>query len=44
MEMGARGRQWMARDFGWDRIAADMLDVYCWLRDGGDPPATVRIA
>ncbi len=29
-EMGARGRAWMARDFSWDRIAAEMVDVYRW--------------
>ena len=41
--MGGRGRAWMARDFGWDRIAGDMLDVYRWLKDGGPMPSTVRI-
>jgi glycosyltransferase involved in cell wall biosynthesis len=41
--MGARGRAWMARDFGWDRIAADMLQVYRWLKSGGEPPPTVRL-
>ncbi|MEM9249549.1 MAG: glycosyltransferase [Pseudomonadota bacterium] len=29
--MGDRGRKWMARDFGWDGIAAQMADVYAWL-------------
>lgn len=29
--MGLRGRAWMARDFSWDRVARDMLDVYRWL-------------
>ena len=29
--MGAKGRAWMARDFSWDRVAHDMLDVYRWL-------------
>jgi hypothetical protein len=33
----------MARDFGWDRVARDMLDVYGWLKAGGGPPATVRL-
>ncbi len=42
--MGRRGRHWMAREFGWDRIASDMLDVYCWLKGGGTPPVTVRCA
>jgi glycosyltransferase involved in cell wall biosynthesis len=40
--MGQRGRAWMARDFGWDRVAGDMLDVYRWLAAGGERPASVR--
>jgi glycosyltransferase involved in cell wall biosynthesis len=41
--MGARGRAWMAADFGWDRVAADMLAVYVWLKSGGEPPPSVRV-
>ena len=41
--MGTRGRAWMASDFGWDRIARDMLDVYRWLKQDGPPPSTVRM-
>lgn len=41
-DMGARGRAWMARDFGWSGIASDMLAVYRWLADGGPPPKTIR--
>lgn len=41
--MGQRGRAWMERDFGWSRVAADMLDVYRWLCQGGERPATVRL-
>ncbi len=41
--MGGRGRAWMARDFSWDRIAADMLAVYAWLARGADRPACVRL-
>jgi glycosyltransferase involved in cell wall biosynthesis len=41
--MGAKGRAWMARDFSWERVARDMLDVYRWLCVGGEPPATVRL-
>lgn len=26
--MGARGRAWVARDFAWERVAADMIKVY----------------
>jgi glycosyltransferase involved in cell wall biosynthesis len=40
--MGARGRQWMARDFGWRKVAQDMGDVYSWLTGGGPMPRTVR--
>jgi glycosyltransferase involved in cell wall biosynthesis len=42
-EMGAKGREWMARDFSWDRVARDMLDVYRWLASGGEAPSTVRL-
>lgn len=40
--MGAKGRDWMARDFSWARVAADMIAVYSWLAKGDDPPPTVR--
>ncbi|MET2827810.1 glycosyltransferase [Mesorhizobium shangrilense] len=29
--MGARGREWMARDFGWDKIGRQTASVYRWL-------------
>lgn len=41
--MGARGREWMHRDFSWARIAGDMLQVYQWLRFGGRVPDSVRL-
>jgi glycosyltransferase involved in cell wall biosynthesis len=41
--MGVRGRAWMARDFSWERVAAEMLDVYRWLQCGGACPATVML-
>jgi glycosyltransferase involved in cell wall biosynthesis len=41
--MGAKGRAWMMRDFSWDRIARDILDLYRWLSVGGEPPGTVRL-
>lgn len=41
--MGARGRAWMARDFSWDRIAEDMLDVYAWVAHGAERPPSVRL-
>jgi glycosyltransferase involved in cell wall biosynthesis len=40
--MGDKGREWMVRDFTWDRIARDMLDVYLWLARNAEPPTTVR--
>lgn len=40
--MGDRGRAWMAADFSWDRIAADMEQVYRWCLAGGEPPAVVE--
>lgn len=39
--MGSRGRDLVEKQFGWDRIAADMLRVYRWVLGGGPPPATV---
>jgi len=41
--MGARGREWMARDFGWSAIALQMTQTYEWLYEGGEPPAFVRL-
>ena len=41
--MGARGRDWMQADFSWDRIAADMAEVYAWLSAGGPTPGSVRL-
>jgi glycosyltransferase involved in cell wall biosynthesis len=40
--MGGRGRTWMARDFSWDRVARDMLDVYRWLIGAIAAPESVR--
>jgi glycosyltransferase involved in cell wall biosynthesis len=40
--MGARGRAWMARDFGWDRVARDMDEVYTWLKSGTAAPACLH--
>jgi glycosyltransferase involved in cell wall biosynthesis len=41
--MGAKGREWMRRDFSWDCVAHDMLDVYRWLSSGGGVPSAVRL-
>ncbi len=42
-EMGRHGRQWMARDYGWDSIAKRMEASYRWLLDGGERPEWIRI-
>lgn len=41
-DMGARGRGWMEREFGWAAIAQAMADAYRWLELGGTPPACVN--
>ncbi|MDP2738103.1 MAG: glycosyltransferase [Pseudorhodobacter sp.] len=40
--MGVRGRTWMQDDFGWDRVADQMRDVYLWVAKGGMLPGTVN--
>lgn len=40
--MGDKGREWMMRDFSWDRVACDMLDIYHWLARSAEPPPAVR--
>jgi glycosyltransferase involved in cell wall biosynthesis len=40
---GSRGRDWMLRDFSWDRIAADMADFYAWVAEGGSVPPFVKL-
>lgn len=40
--MGSRGRSWMERDFSWDGIAAQMIESYRWLREGGTSPDWIR--
>lgn len=40
---GARGREWMQRDFRWDNVAGQMATVYRWLRFGGAAPDNVRL-
>jgi glycosyltransferase involved in cell wall biosynthesis len=41
--MGARGHAWMARDFGWDSIARQMLGVYRWVVGGSDQPECIEV-
>jgi glycosyltransferase involved in cell wall biosynthesis len=41
--MGARGRGWVARDFAWERIAEQMMEVCVWCLGGGSPPDCVVV-
>ncbi len=43
MEMGAKGREWMKRDFSWERLAAQMIDVCEWTLSGGAAPSCVTL-
>ena len=40
-QMGARGRDWMRRDFSWDSVAEKMERLYCWCAGSGDRPEFV---
>ena len=39
--MGARGRDWMLRDFGWPEIAAQTEQLYTWCRGQAERPGFV---
>jgi glycosyltransferase involved in cell wall biosynthesis len=41
--MGARGHSWMKSEFGWDRVAEQMAEVYAWASNGGARPSTVHL-
>jgi glycosyltransferase involved in cell wall biosynthesis len=40
--MGARGRAWMARDYGWEPAARRLAEAYEWILRGGARPAHVE--
>ena len=40
-EMGGNGRAWMMRDYSWERVVKDMINVYKWLCFGGNCPGCV---
>lgn len=42
--MGMKGREWMARDFGWDSVAQRMEAAYRWIVHGGARPEWVKLA
>jgi glycosyltransferase involved in cell wall biosynthesis len=41
--MGAKGREWMRRDFAWEQLAAQMIEVCEWTLHGGTTPACVAL-
>jgi glycosyltransferase involved in cell wall biosynthesis len=43
-EMGAKGREWMRRDFSWEQLAAQMIEVCQWTLQRGAVPSCVSIA
>jgi glycosyltransferase involved in cell wall biosynthesis len=42
-EMGRSGREWMLRDYSWERIGEKLSVVYRWLLEGGEAPPWVRL-
>lgn len=42
-ELGQRGRRWIARDYGWLAIGAEMESVYRWLLGTGPQPKCLRL-
>lgn len=41
--MGARGREWMAREYSWEAIGREMASVYRWLYGQAERPSCVRM-
>lgn len=39
--MGQRGRDWMVRNYSWQRIGRQMAETYRWVLHGGDSPEWV---
>ena len=42
-DMGARGRNWMRREFGWEEVGRRMARTYEWILHGGEPPTWVKM-
>lgn len=43
VEMGAKGTAWMRRDFSWEKLAAQMVEVCEWTLSGGPRPDCVAL-
>jgi len=42
-EMGRAGREWMKRDYSWERVGMQLLFSYRWLLGGGEKPPWVTL-
>lgn len=42
--MGERGRLWVNKDYSWNNISTEMIEVYRWLLEGGEAPACVNLS
>jgi glycosyltransferase involved in cell wall biosynthesis len=40
--MGSAGRDWMEKDFSWDRIASQMFATYDWINGNQEKPAWIN--
>lgn len=43
IQMGKNGREWMKKDFSWDKIAEDMIKTYEWILKQNKKPSFVKI-
>ena len=43
-EMGRAGREWMKKDYSWDRVGIQLSIAYRWLLQGGETPPWVKLA
>ncbi len=41
--MGQNGRRWMIEQYSWSAIAQSMSEVYRWILNGGNLPASVQV-
>lgn len=41
LQMGVRGRRWVAKDYSWNAIGKSMASVYQWLKNEHDKPSTI---
>ncbi|HUN84359.1 MAG TPA: glycosyltransferase [Terracidiphilus sp.] len=42
-EIGRAGRDWMIRDYSWERVGSQLWMGYRWLLEGGEKPAWIEL-